>query len=295
MARKKKPNNRQVNRVPRKADEQELNLGGRNSLLEDEVKKHRQSHTTFDNKGKRRVTADETELRKGRAPAKEKVKEPKDRHAPRKSEIEKEYTKELQKLRNHLRYREKQGFFIMWESLPNRPSRITQEELNKLKQYEVQLNKNNEIELHRFEYSENARDLTNKLRVSYKDRPNYTVENDPNFVPPAETVQNFDVFQRIEDTIIYDISLVQSEGTQMGHPLEESKWIELSNNVELAYREALALFRSIRDSNKRQAYADYLTQHEYEITEAIDVVLHVSDQDQLDTAKSEMLRYLELH
>ncbi len=295
MARRKEPKRQQVNRVPRKADEQELSLGGRSKLPEDEVKRHQQRHTQLKSKKGKKPTTEETTAKKGRAPAQEKVKEYKDRHAPRKSELEKAYTKELQKLRNRLRYREKQGFFVKWESLPNRPTRITEDELNKLKQYQVQLNQQGEIELHRFKYSENAREMPKKLRIEYKDIPNYTIENDPKFVPPMETVQNFDVFQRIEDTIIYDISLVQNEGTQMEHPLEETKWIELSNGVELAYREALDKFRSLRDSPKRQVYADYLVAHEYEITEAIDSVLHVSTQDQLDTARSEMLRYLELH
>ena len=293
MARRKKPNKQQANRVLRKAEEQDIFLGG-SKLPEGERRKTTGKGGKLNiDKARKKRAKEEEKARKGRAPAK--VPEPKDRHAPRKSELEKEYTKELQKLRNRLRYREKQGFFVKWESLPSRPTYMTQEDINKLKQYEVQMNENGEIELHRFEYSENAREMPKKLRINYKDRLNYSINNDPNFVPPMESVQNFDVFQRIEDTIIYDLSLVQNEGTQLDHPLEESKWIELSNSVETAYQEALQTFRGLRDSPKRHEYADYLVAHEYEITEAIDAVLHVSDQDQLDVAKSEMLRYLQIH
>ena len=213
----------------------------------------------------------------------------------KRSEVEKEYTKQLRKLRARLRYREKQGYFVKWETLPSRPLKPTYSDLAKLSQYAVQLNDLNEIELVRTEYNKEARDLTAKLRIKYKDTPNYTIENDPNFVPPAESVQHFDVFDRIERAFLVCINEVNYNGTELDHFLDDEKWVELSNGVIKAYYEAYDIFLSLRDSPKRQQYADYLYNHENEVTEAIDVVRRVSTQDQLDTARSDMLRYIEMH
>lgn len=287
-----KPNRNQVNKVHRKADEQDITLGSRSSLPDDEVKSIRRQGRQLEVHHASKVDLGEhADIRKGRAPAKSKAKTPYDRHAPRKSEIEKEFTHELAKIRARLRYREKQGFFVRWETLPSRPMRVTQRSIEKLQQYQVQLNDLGEIEVKRIKYGEEAR----QLRITRQQRPNYDIRNDPNFVPPMETVQHFDVFDRIEQKLLEDIDIVSNNGSQLEHPLEESKWVELSNACELAYREALDLFRSIRDSNKRQEYADYLVAHEYEVLEAIDVVKYTSDQDQLSQAKSEMLRYLQIH
>ena len=109
-----------------------------------------------------------------------------------------------------------------------------------------------------------------------------------------ESVQNFDVFDRIEYTIIRDLSQVQNEGTEAGHPMQEDVWVHISNMVEEAYQEALQIFRTLRDSPKRQEYADYLVQHEDEITESIDATLYVSEEDQVNTAKTEMLKWLQM-
>lgn len=288
----RKPNRNQVNRVPRKADEQDLILGSRSSLPEDETKSLRKQGRQIEVHHASRVSlGEQTDVRKGRAPAKAKVKKPYDRHAPRKSEIEKEFTHELAKIRARLRYRERQGFFVKWETLPSRPQRVTRSSIDKLQQYQVQLNDLGEIEVKRLKYGQEAR----QLRITRQQRPNYDIRNDPNFVPPMETVQHFDVFDRIKQKLLEDIDIVSNNGSQLEHPLEETKWIELSTACELAYREALELFRSIRDSNKRQEYADYLVAHEYEVLEAIDVVKYSSDQDQLAQAKSDMLRYLQIH
>lgn len=288
----RKPKRNQVNRVPHKANEQDLTLGSRSSLPEDETRSIRKQGGQLDIHHNSRVSQGEkSNLRKGRAPAKPKPKKTYDRHAPRKTEIEKEFTHELAKIRARLRYREKQGFFVKWESLPTRPTRITQASIEKLQQYQVQLNDLGEIEVKRLKYGEEAR----QLRITRQQRPNYTIENDPNFVPPMESVQYFDVFDRIEQVILKDIDIVSNNGSQLEHPLEETKWIELSNACELAYREALDKFRAIRDSPKRQQYADYLVAHEYEVTEAIEVVKYASTQEQLAQAKEEMLRYLEMH
>lgn len=288
----RKPNRNQVNRVPRKADEQDITLGSRSSLPEDETKSVRKHGNKIEAHHASRVSLGEQEnIRKGRAPAKPKPKKSYDRHAPRTSEIEKQFTRELAKIRARLRYREKQGFFVKWETLPSRPTRVTQRSIEKLQQYQVQLNDLGEIEVKRLNYGEEAR----KLRITRQQRPNYTIENDPNFVPPMETVQHFDVFDRIEQVILTDIDLVSNNGSQLEHPVEEGKWVELSNACELAYREALDKFRALRDSPKRQQYADYLVAHEFEVTEAIEVVKYSSTQEQLAEAKEEMLRYLDIH
>ena len=122
-----------------------------------------------------------------------------------------------------------------------------------------------------------------------------TTDNDSNFVPPDESVQNFDVFDRIEARLIYCYSLVQNSGTVLDHPMDEARWIELSNDVEEAYGEAIALLRRTKESPRKQEYADYLVANEDVIMSAIDTLLEVSDDDQLREAKPELLRYLELH
>ena len=296
MARRKKPNTQQVRKVRKKAQQDDLSFG--RSTLPEDVRKQpkRKAKQKEIEKTRKRINSEEQEVRKGRAPAKEKeIKTPANRHAPRKSEIEKEFTHELQKIRNRLKYRERQGFFVKWETLPTRPSNITQSDIEKLKQYEVQMNELDEIGVVRTEYNEYAREMSQKLRVKYKDTPNYRIENDPHFVPPMESVQNFEIFDVVEAKLIYAYSLVQNEGTILEHPLNEELWIQLSNDVEEAYSEAIKTFRETRDSPKRQEYADYLTANKDIILDAIDVLLEVSDDDQLRQAKSELLRYLELH
>lgn len=288
----RKPNRNQVNRVPHKSDEQDITLGSRSSLPEDETKSVRKHGNKIEVRHASHVSLGEQEnIRKGRTPAKPKPKKSYDRHAPRKSEIEKQYTYELAKIRARLRYREKQGFFVKWETLPSRPMRATQRSIEKLQQYQVQLNDMGEIELKRLKYGEEAR----QLRITRQQRPNYTIENDPNFVPPMETVQHFDVFKRIERTLLEDIDIVSTEGLQLEHTIEETKWVELSNACELAYREALDKFRALRDSSRRQEYADYLVAHEDEVTDAIETVMYASTQDLLASAKESMLRYLDIH
>ena len=292
-----KPNKKStVNKVKKTTQGEPFNLSSGAKELEDEVKRPRKKSTQLDTGKHTRVKAPEEQpIKKGRPVKAKEVKEPKDRHTSRKSEIAKEYTAELQKLRNRLKYREKQGFFVKWETLPTNKKNVTAQDLERLKQYDIRLNENNEIEMYRKEYSQSAQDETQKLRIKYQDRPNYTVENDPNFVPPDESVQHFDVFDRIEHTILYDMGLVETDGAQLDHPLQEDKWISLSNEIYLCYENALQVFRSNRDSPNRQAYADYLWQHEDEVCEAIDALLYVSNEEQLAGANSEMLRYLEYH
>ena len=229
----KKPDKKNaVNRVKKVQQNEPLNLSSGAQELEDEIKKPRSKRAQLDTGKYTRIkTSEEQNIKKGRPPKKEKVKEYKDRHTPRKSEIQNEYTAELRKLRNRLKYREKQGFFVKWETLPTNKKNVTQADIERLKQYDIRLNENNEIEMYRREYSQIAEDQTQKLRIKYQDRPNYTLENDPNFVPPAETVQHFDVFNRIEQSILDDMSKVQTDGAELDHPLNEDKWIELSQEI----------------------------------------------------------------
>ena len=285
-----------VNKVRRLSASQDINLGmSRAKDLEDEIKRPRRKATTLDtNKHTRVPTAEDDYIRKGRKLKAEKQKEYKDRHAPRKTDVEKEFTKELQKIRKRVRYREKQGFKVHWETVPSRPTRITQADVEKLKQYALKLNEAGDIEVYRYKYNKNAKELPPKLRIKYTDLPNYKIENDPNFVPPAESVQNFDVFKRIEDTLIYDKSLVQNEGTELDHPMNEDVWVAISNMVDESYDIALTTFRSLRESPKRQEYADYLVAHENEITTAIDDNLYVSTQEQALSARTEMLQWLQM-
>lgn len=285
----------QVNKVRRKASDEELQLGSKSALPEEVIKKHRKPAKPRNKKGVKKTATEDITPHKGRAHKQEKVVEKTKQDLRKRSEVEKEYTKQLRKLRARLRYREKQGYFVKWETLPSRPLKPTYSDLAKLSQYAVQLNDLNEIELVRTEYNKEARDLTAKLRIKYKDTPNYTIENDPNFVPPAESVQHFDVFDRIERAFLVCINEVNYNGTELDHFLDDEKWVELSNGVIKAYYEAYDIFLGLRDSPKRQQYADYLYNHENEVTEAIDVVRRVSTQDQLDTARSDMLRYIEMH
>lgn len=295
MARRKQNKPKQsVNKVRRKAQNQELEMGSQRALPKDEVKKHRSKTSEIKKGGKRKVAKSDINIRKGKPPKKEKVVEKKPDLRLR-TEVEKEYTKALRNLRQRLKYREKQGYFVKWETLPSRPTRITQSDLDRLAQYEVQLNELNEIELVRTEYNKQARDVSNKLRVKYQNQPNYTIENDPNFIPPPESVQNFDVFDRIERAFIENISYCNEQGVELDHYLDDDIWVELSNSVIKAYYEAYDKFIALRDSPKREQYADYLFAHETEVTEAIDVVKTVSTQEQLDEAKEDMLRYIEMH
>lgn len=292
----KKPNKNQINRVRRKADEQDITLGGKSNLPEDETHGVRRRGGKLETTHHRRVSHGEQEnIRKGRPPKQEKIKTPVDRHRPRKSELEKKYTHELQKLRNRLRYREKQGFFVKWETAPSRVSRVTLDEIEKLKQYDIRLNDSGEIEMYRKEYSKYADEIPKKLRLKYTDLPNYSIENDPNFIPPPESVQNWDIFEDIETRFMTYINLVQVEGTQVDHPMNEDVHVALSMSVEQAYREVYDRFKQLRDSPLRQQYADYLTAHESEVLQALEILLYVSEEDQIDGAKSELLIYIEMH
>lgn len=292
-----KPNKRNaVNKVKKTQQGEPINLSSGAKELEDEVKRPRKKASQLDTGRKTKVKAPEdTHIKKGRAVKQEKPKEYKDRHAPRKSDIAKEYTKELRNLRKRLKYREDQGFFVKWETLPTNKKNVTEADLERLRQFDIRKNELGEIEVYRKEYSQLAEDQTEKLRVKYTDRPNYTVENEPNFVPPAETVQHFDVFDRIERTILYDMGVIDTEGVMTDHPMYEARWVDLSQMAYLYYENALQVFRTNRDSPNRQKYADYLWQHEEEVCNAIDALLYVSTEEQLASVNTEMLRYLECH
>ena len=164
MARKQTKKS-EVNRVKKQSQQDDLQLTGRAKKLEDEIKKPRRKGAKLDtSKSTKEPTTEESYIRKGRRAKAEKQKEYRDRHAPRKSDVEKEYTKELQKIRNRLKYREKQGFKVKWETLPSRPKNITVTELEKLKQYDIRLTTGGDIEAYRKEYTQMAREMPQKLR-----------------------------------------------------------------------------------------------------------------------------------
>lgn len=292
MANSKKPNKQQVNKVRRKADEQDITLGSRSSLPEDEVKSLRKIGSQLDIHHTRKPSQGERQtLSKGRPPKQEKTKTAVDRHRPRKTEVEKEFTHELQKIRNRLRYRQKQGFWVKWETLPTRPSRITARDVERLKQYQVQLNDLGEIEVNRVSRDKQAR----QLRIRKQDLPNYDIRNDPNFVPPKETVQNFDVFDRIEQALLMVISMISVEGINVGHPLNEDRWVAISFGIVKAYEDALETFRQLRDSNLRQQYADYLVAHELEVMAIININIYPSDEQGVAEFRDELLGYINIH
>ena len=284
-----------VNRVRKLSQPEDLSLGSKAKQLEDEIKKPRKKATKIDTGKKTQApSVEDTYIKKGRRAKAEKQKEYKDRHVPRKSELEKEYTKELQKLRNRLKYREKQGFKVKWETAPTRPRNITVTELEKLKQYDVRLTEGGDIEAYRKEYSKTARDMTEKLRLKYTELPNYSIENDPNFVPPKESVQHFDVFERIWDALVRNKSMVQYDGTEIDHPINEDIWIALSECADETYDIAISTFKSLRDSPKRQEYADYLYAHEDEVTDAIEDAKRGSTQAELIERREYLLKWLEM-
>ena len=295
MARENKKG-QQVNRVRRVQSQDEINLESKQETPEDIVRKVRRKGEQPRTKRPPRMSDDEaTSIRKGRLAKDKEYKEAKDRHVPRKSEIEKEYTKEMQKLRNRLKYREKQGFFVRWETLPPKKKIITQQSIDMLKSYQVKLNERNEIELERTQYSDTAREMPQKLRVKYQDIPNYDVNNDPSFVPPMESVQYFDVFERIEQAFIFAIEMVHDDGAILDHPMSEDIWVELSLLIENGLTELYNEFKRQRDSHQRQEYAFYLLQHEDEIVALIDVYIHTSDREQAGEVHDELGRYITMH
>lgn len=291
----KKPNRQQVNKVRRKADEQDITLGSRSSLPEDEVKSLRKRGAQLEIKHSRKPSQGEQEpIRTGRAPKKEKKKKPYDRHAPRKSEVEKEYTHELRKIRARLRYREKQGFFVKWETLPTRPSRITQASIEKLQQFKVQLNDLGEIEVKRVAYGEQAREL----RIRKQDLPNYDIKNEPNFVPPQESAQQFNVLENVRRRLEDDINILTTEGVPLNHMVSQAQeqwWVELSNSRLEQLKEYYLYFIEMTNSSERLEYADYLMAHEEIILNDIDIIAFDSDQKNVEGALFRMGEYFIMH
>lgn len=296
MARENKRKGQQVNRVRRVEQQEDINLGSTQETPEDIVKKaRRKGEQTRTKKPPRMSTEEVTSIRKGRIAKQKEYKESTGKRAPRKSELEKEYTHELQKLRNRLKYREKQGFFVRWETLPSKVGVVSQQSIDMLKSYQVKLNERNEIELERTQYSESAREFPSKLRVKYADTPNYDVNNDPSFIPPEESVQYFDVFERIERAFIIALDLIHDDGALLDHPLNEDVWVELSFMIENGLQELYDKFIAQRDSHYRQEYAIYLLSHEDEIVALIDVYIHTSDREQAGEVHDELGRYIEMH
>ena len=285
MARKNKHS--QINQV-RKVNSTP-DLSGSTKLPEDEVKGTHTKHHKIDSKhGRKPKSTLDVNPHKTRT-KKATTKSSYDRHAPRKSDIEKQYTKEYQKLRNRLRYREKQGYTVNWGTLPTRPKKITQASINKLKQFRTRQNAFGEIELYRT-YDKNARNFRLKPQNTNKVK----TRNEEGFTPPEESTQHFDIFDRVREALLKDIEIVSDNGVDPDHPLQDDRWIELTYGVQLAYYQALELFETNVEAWGK-TYAEYLLKNEAIIIDAIDVVLYVSTDEGLAEAKSELLRYLDIH
>lgn len=282
----KKPNRQQVNKVRRKADEQDITLGSRSSLPEDKVKSLRKRGTQLEIKHTRkpRQTGEQEEIRTGRHGG----------HGVKKSDIEKEFTRELQKIRNKLRYREKQGFWVKWETLPARPSQITHYSLDRLKQYQIQLNELGEIEVKRLKYGEQAR----QLRIPKEQLPNYQINNEEEFKPPVETTQQFNVLENIKGRLEKDMDILSGGGIPLDHlinPSQEEWWIMMTNARLMMLADYYDYFMEMANGEHRLEYADYLMAHEEIILEDIDIIAFDSNQTNVDNARFRMGEYFYLH
>lgn len=308
MARRENEKKKPVNRVRRKADEQDITLGSKSKLPEDTRKSIRKSGNKLETKSTKKVTSSEVdEAKKGRPPKKEVAKVSKDRHAPRKSEIEKQYTKEFQKLRNRLKYREKQGFFIQWETLPARKTGgITEFDINSLKNYQVRLDsEKNEIYLERTMYKSDARE--DKLRVPTDLLPSNTfVNNEDDFVPPKSETGEFNVLEVISESLEATLQEVyyQLEGspdeqlysTNRSRALNDPDfYVELVMSKVDSVQEAIKIFDSNMQKYDHTLLARYYHNHESQITRLLNDIIRATYVEEVQQINDELIRYLEVH
>ena len=292
-----------VNRIRKDTQDNEIKMGGRtHSEDEDIIRKPKRHATDFNTTTARNPPLYGEYIRKGRivkaTPTKEKEKEKekkyKDRYAPRKSEIEKEYTKELQKLRNKLKYREKQGFFVRWETLPSRKLYPTEKDIAQLKQYEVQLNENNEIYLHR-DYINLAK--LDALSIPSGLQPKNLLRNEEGFQTPQDKDGIFDVIEHIDDLLVggllratqgVDYEDAVSEFSNGSYSALEMSKIETLSNCLNTYRKSVQSYPS-------SLMATYLLNHEGIITTLIQDILRESRVERVMEHGAELERYLEFH
>lgn len=286
-----------VNRIRKDTQDNEIKMGGRtHSEDEDIIRKPKRHATEFNTTTTKKPALEGEYIKKGRVvkPTPTKEKEYKDRHAPRKSEIEKEYTKELQKLRNRLKYREKQGFFVRWETLPSRKLYPTEKDIAQLKQYEVQLNENNEIYLHR-DYINLAK--LDALSIPTGLQPKNLLRNEEGFQTPQDKDGNFDVIEHIDDLLVggllratqgVDYEDAVSEFSNGSYSALEMSKIETLSNCLNTYRKSV-------QSYPPSLMATYLLNHEGIITTLIQDILRESRVERVMEHGAELERYLEFH
>lgn len=300
MARRKEEKKGQpVNRVRRKADENDITLGSSSSLPEDDKKSIRKKGDKLELPStKKRVASEPDEAKKGRAPKKEKPVasgEPKKR-APRKSELEKQYTKELRNLRNRLKYREKQGFFVKWETLPARKTgAISQFDIDVLKNYSPQLNpQTNEIYLERTLYKGEAR--KDKLRVPTDLLPSSTyVDNESDFTPPVNEWGEFDVLDLIEARLSGALERYYYELDNADEAYNVDYYVELMYSKISVIQDAIKIFDRQMANYPHVMLARYYHNHEQEIATCISQLNEARYTDEIAEIGNQLVRYIEVH
>ena len=300
MARRKNEKKGQpVNRVRRKADENDITLGSASSLPEDDKKSIRKKGDELQIKSTRKRTSVEpTEARKGRAPKQEKAKEPSEprRRVTRKSEVEKQYTKELQKLRNRLKYREKQGFFVQWETLPSRKTgNIGLQDIEYLKNYTVQLNpQTNEIYLQRQKYKEDAKQK--RLLVPTDLLPSNTfINNEENFELPINEFGEFDVLETIEGRLYGTLERYYYELETGEEAINPDYYVELMYTKISVIQEAIKIFDRQMNTQPHIMLARYYHQHEGQIATCLSQLNQSHYTDEVNEVGNELIRYIEVH
>ena len=298
MANKKQIKSSQINKVKHRTNQEDTILSSTSKLQEDDKKTIRKKGKQLDiKKGKKSISQEENYVKKPKSKIKtEQTKEKKDRHAPRKSDIEKEYTKELQKLRNRLRYREKQGFFVRWETLPSRALHPTQIDIEKLKQYSVQLNDMNEIYLQRDEYNKQARIETLALPSGLLPT-NLLLNNEVGFRTPKDNDGYFDVIEHIRE-VLFNAYMRASYGVDYDDfyatiNLEAYTALEISKAEALAH--ATNVFETSVSKNPTNLVEIYLQKHEPQIADLCEKILRASRIEQVEQFHDELIRYLEFH
>lgn len=282
-----------VNRVPKRAQNEELKLGNRKRAEEDDIIKRPKKHAVDMNTTKAQApTIEQGYIRKGRKIAQEKEKVYKDRHAPRKSEIEKEYTKELQKLRNRLKYREKQGFFVQWESLPSRKLSPTEKDIEQLKQYQVQINDEGEIYLKR-DYINLAQ--LDALSMPTGLLPKNLLQNEQGFETPPDTEGEFDVIERIRGDLWDAYYRITTGVEREDFNINIDLYTDLEQSKEQAIRQAIDIFESNISRYPIALVSKYFEQHQAQIKQLLEAIQRESRTTVVQELQEQLIRYLEFH
>ena len=288
-----------VKRVRRKADENDITLGSKSSLPEDDKKSIRKKGDKLEVHSTKKTSASEQiEAKKGRPPKKGTTSTPKEKkqRAPRRTELQKQYTKEMQKLRNRLKYREKQGFFVQWEKLPARKTgKITQYDIDKLKSYAIRLNpETNEIYVEKTLYKEGARQ--DKLRVPTDLLPSNTlINNESDFIPPQNEYGDFDVLELIEARLSSALERYYYDLEGADEAYNADYYVELMYSKISVVQEAIKIFDRQMASLPHVMLARYYHNHEMEIAQCINTLNETHYTDEVAEVGNELIRYIEVH